>query len=53
MSEQEIDDITYVAKQDAEIKISDIIGDIFDISQYELSFEIICRVNIMGKNKSN
>ena len=45
LSEQEIDDITYAAKKDCERKLSDLIDD-FDISDYRISFEIVCKVNI-------
>lgn len=49
LSQQEIDDITQAAKTDCEIKLNNLLDD-FDILDYELSFELICKVNIIKKN---
>ena len=49
LSQQEIDDITQAAKTDCEIKSNNLLDD-FDILDYELSFELICKVNIIKKN---
>jgi hypothetical protein len=48
LSEQEIDDITQAAKQDCEIKINNLVDD-FDILDYEISYEFICKINIIKK----
>lgn len=48
LSEQEIDDITQAAKQDCEIKINNLVDD-FNILDYEISYELICKINIIKK----
>ncbi len=49
LSEQEIDQITLAAKEEAEIKLTELTDDEFDIRSCNLQFELICRVKIENK----
>jgi hypothetical protein len=48
LSDQEVDDITQAAKKDCEIKLNNLLDD-FDILDYQISFDLVCKVNIIRK----
>lgn len=53
LSEQDIDIITLAAKNDAIIKITNLLRRDGDVDEYEtnFNFELICRVKITPKNE--
>lgn len=48
-SEEDLSIITLAAQKDAEAKLRYVLGDTFQISDYDLSFELICKTTIIKK----